>query len=724
MQQTGSMQDILATLDDSVNTLQRQIAQTNDNDAGGSTSRTATNVPINVAPGADANVRASAEMLLRAAAQQRRLASLLPDEIARGEMLTLADQQESQAKAILNGGPALTPAHPWHSLTGTPPPRAEESFPPLGQPHSTPPPIPPTGQASSTARYGEVPLDAPGTANHVRAVLQRDSKDKFGVMIKEVRTETSHGVAVAKILESDSGDERDRLQEGDMLRSINGLEPTSMRFDDLKAYVRDCPGALHLEVQRLAAWPPPPGESSNWQDGTSAAHGVLRFSPPPNAGARAPSPDLLNAAVGELQNAASNLGEKWHGFLGAPEVAELRGRAQNTGRDLLSGFRNLMDAGRETLEEKGHALKVFGDDLKGNVERMAGELREGHRPASGGVVPHRLPGHLHPQPGMVGASAAVAATRERGTSGEAVASRCTCAGADGGGFDAPLSAGGFARSPLLESFGSSSGIATAHSQGGEQPFLPKPLVAPTGEAATGDANKHIDPDMDEATQLAIALSLSEVVGRKSPDESPLTASRGTTSLPLDQGEWGAALPVTSESNPADDNPFPSPPQEATAGAPAVDLSEAEQLALALSLSLAEAEQQEAQLAAERAMVVEAEQSAVHDAVQEAAEQVAQAMKEEEEEHRQLVQLGEELLTTTTTTGNGTGAGTGGMGSVPPNSSRGSDADADALIPGLQVHPIVSDADLLVSALGQGPPAAAPAAGLPKLVAAPPAFLPD
>ena len=45
------------------------------------------------------------------------------------------------------------------------------------------------------------------------------------------------------------------------------------------------------------------------------------------------------------------------------QFKELAGKAEELAEKAGEGWKNLMDAGRGQLEEKGHALRQFGDDV-------------------------------------------------------------------------------------------------------------------------------------------------------------------------------------------------------------------------------------------------------------------------------------------------------------------------------------------------------------------------
>ena len=101
--------------------------------------------------------------------------------------------------------------------------------------------------------------------------------------------------------------------------------------------------------------------------GSGAARLPPSLAPPRRFEPSEPPGDNL---LGELGH---RLGDKVKEVLEKPEVRELRGKAEETGREWLHGFRSLIDAGRETLEESGHSLRVIGDDLK-SAERMKESL--------------------------------------------------------------------------------------------------------------------------------------------------------------------------------------------------------------------------------------------------------------------------------------------------------------------------------------------------------------
>ena len=803
----SSIEDILSSLDTTVDRLQAKhspvatpaqapaagVVAANQQIAIDDTLPAATRSAGSHSAATVADAQASAQMLLRAAKQQRRLASLLPDDAARSDMLALALQQEAQAAAILGGGDAATPSHPWHQAP--PPNSAPPAAPPAAPPsaHTKPPPPPPPPPPAHPTppppqqqqpppppptgyRAAATPPSAAGgapPAQHVRAVLRRDSGDQFKLVLRELRTETSSGVSIQRLLESDSGDERGKLREGDVLRTINGLVPGSMRFDDLKAYVRDCPGALHLEVERLCAWPPPEGEeaASAWQDGASAATGTVTFVAPPtllaggaaaagggggavtagggaaaggswgdNGGGGLPtfapsaaadgrtSPDLLGGLASKVQT-----------LLEKPEVKELKGRAEHTGKEWLAGFRSLLDAGRESLEEQGHALRVLGDDLRSQAERVNERVKEtiGGRDAPGGVPSHHYPGHHHPgsYAGDSWASPHAGGPPGGGLGGVGLGGRTSASPPEGG----PL-----ARSPLLgdaSALGGAHGPAFAAPPSDELPFLPNPLVSAgrtgTGRpAAAGMLGHHSDPDMDEATQLAIALSLSEAAqqqhppppGPPPPGPPPPAAELPALDVwgrPVGGGGGGGGAPGVVV------DPFPAP--QSHHPTPAEAASESDQLALALALSLEEAETRRAAEAAEAALVQQAEVAMVADAVADAARQVDAQLREEEQQHAELVSLGERLLNgppasaaeelaSAFAESSASASAVGKEAAAPPV-----DVADDSLIPGLVSAPVVSDTELLLSSLDGGlRPEAAPVAaagGAPALPHAQPPAVP-
>jgi hypothetical protein len=132
---------------------------------------------------------ASAQMLLRAAEQQRRLAALLPDEKARAEMVQLAEQQESQARTLLASthAAAASAASTATPATGAAPHPSEDA--------------PPARE--DMAAFTPAPLP------RVTATLRRDSAQLFKLLLKECPS----GVLISKLLPSDSGDERGQLRE-------------------------------------------------------------------------------------------------------------------------------------------------------------------------------------------------------------------------------------------------------------------------------------------------------------------------------------------------------------------------------------------------------------------------------------------------------------------------------------------------------------------------------
>lgn len=194
----------------------------------------------------DQATQSSAAMLMRAAQQQRRLAELLPDESARAEMLSQAMEQEARAAAILGKVPAATQAATPAAVAAPPPmPSTAPAYAP--PPPPPPPPIASTG-GPSAGGDGDSLVSPPASGPVVRATLRRDSGGRFQLLLKQ----SEQGIYIARLPPSDAGDDRPLLREGDLLRTVNGLNPQVMHFDDLKAYVRDCPGALHLEICGVA----------------------------------------------------------------------------------------------------------------------------------------------------------------------------------------------------------------------------------------------------------------------------------------------------------------------------------------------------------------------------------------------------------------------------------------------------------------------------------------
>ena len=343
-------------------------------------------------------------------------------------------------------------------------------------------------------------------------------------------------------------------------------------------------------------------------------------------------------------SALSKLGE----LIDSREVQQLKAKAEETrdnwgfhiGRFAQGAgekFKNLIDASRDNLEEQGHSLKTRADDLTQNL------LRGGQQPRSGGggsVRPH-ISGD------MSGAFAAESLARaERAAEAARAAAHDANANAAQweGGFGGQSVA--FAPSPLLEQFGAVPGA------GGARPVVPPPLFAPERAATGGDAISSAAMSrlgaglehMDEETQLALALSLSE---QEANTSRPMPAELDIFNLPTLVGACPPAdpppdmpppdmpppdmpppdmpppdmppppldgMPAASPAIPSSAWPpqFPSSqpsvaaPPSAPNGGVVIDsrMNEEAQLALALRLSLEDAKQQAAAEQAELASLLQ------------------------------------------------------------------------------------------------------------------------
>ena len=103
------------------------------------------------------------------------------------------------------------------------------------------------------------PLGLPSARGNVRASLRRDSAGLFRILLRE----DGRGVYVFGLEESDAGDDRSLLVEGDYLVSIDGVPVAAggggpageerrgaLGLDEAKARIRDAPTSVSLEVSR------------------------------------------------------------------------------------------------------------------------------------------------------------------------------------------------------------------------------------------------------------------------------------------------------------------------------------------------------------------------------------------------------------------------------------------------------------------------------------------
>lgn len=323
----------------------------------------AAGAPAPGTPGAPDPGCRSVPTLLRAASQQRRLASMLPaGSSARREMEAEAEAQEALAAQLGSQAGPLTGARG----EGAAAPRAAGD----------------EGRQCAARVVGEASATGGGDDDDdgppfVRATLRRDGEGRFKLLLREDES----GVYIAKLAASDTeGDTRSSLLEGDHIRLINGIAPTSMPMDELKAYVRDCPGALHIEVFRLR---PRAGGGGGFvaaeRDGADDG-------------------DALGAVLGGVRDMWSGLGAGLGGlieevkekpevrdFLRKPEVVDLMGKAEETSREWseqLAGFagragqewNRMVADGRDELHGRGYSLQQLGEDLHEKASALTGEI--------------------------------------------------------------------------------------------------------------------------------------------------------------------------------------------------------------------------------------------------------------------------------------------------------------------------------------------------------------
>ena len=383
---------------------------------------------------------------------------------------------------------------------------------------------------------------------------------------------------------------------------------TEMPIDDLRGHVKDCPGALYVEVERLAG---PAGgagvgdehEAALWlasrrrTTGGGGGGSLRREDDAPldavldnvkhgwqelgrNIGDWMERPDVAEVRVRAYEEHGRDLAEIWPGITVRPAyprtalfclVWQVRMRAEETSRDLGGqlqqiagkageGWKSLIEQGKGQVDEKRQAIQLFGDGL-----REGWNARDDGPMAAGGSA-HQV--------------------------------------RDPYSYAGPGSAYGNGRPPPHDPF--HNGLHSAY----------------PGGAVPGVAGGQRGYDEDAATQLAIALSLSELptpasappAGGHGPPaySSPLIEfASATTPPPPPSGPAHGALidlsgtPATpaatpdllpdlaafaNTSAPSGPNPaMPPPPPAAPIAGGVQAMSEADQLEIALSLSLADVE---------------------------------------------------------------------------------------------------------------------------------------
>lgn len=272
---------ILATLDATHATLENRTKEHAAPETESAQSTMSSSSEVALIARASNQTESSSAILHRAAEQQLKLAQMIPDNEIRAEMLAEAKQQEERA----------------HNTSGS---RSVVNT--------------STKQCCTDA----VPA---------RAVLRRDAKGLFKLVLKE----GSEGVYIGRLHASDAeGDERALLCEGDVILSINGLQPQSMKFEDLKQYVRDCPGALHIEVDRAAINKVTSGNEATKQEGQ---HALVGSSAPFRSSvgeshqfADHPGEDVLAS----VKHGLEQVGQKWEELVESREVQEFKEKAERT----------------------------------------------------------------------------------------------------------------------------------------------------------------------------------------------------------------------------------------------------------------------------------------------------------------------------------------------------------------------------------------------------------
>ena len=451
---------------------------------------------------------ASAEMLMRAAKQQRRLAEMLPEDDARMEMIALAEQQESQAAKIIGQSGAAEP-----SALPMAPARVDMST-----------------YTAAGAAGGAAEPTPPQTLPHVRAVLRRDSANRFKLQLKD----SPSGVLISRLLPTDApDDERSMLREGDLVRTINGIRATDMPIDELKDYVRDSPGALHMEVERFMS----PG------GGARVSDEILGDGDDVGGGGRELEEGLENV-LGNVKSGWDELGRQFGQLMDRSDVVELRERAEQTSRDLGGqlkdlteragdGWKTLVDAGRDTFEDRGHALRQLGDGLRDGVLRQFAEPdgTDSQRATSGMPRAAVGPGSAHNGPPPV------VENRRAEEEEEAIQLAIALSLSEREAVQISALPGDAPQQPVLIDLG-----------GAPAALEPSAPLAPLEGAPLVDLSDTADtaavPGLSDSEQLALALSLSmkEVESvALAPSAAPVPSAAAT--LPAGAGASARAAPL-------------------------------------------------------------------------------------------------------------------------------------------------------------------------------------
>ena len=544
-------------------------------------------------PDAAASPQAAAAdiaMLLRAAEQHRKLAQLLPDEDMRREMLAEADKQEVQAQALMRRG-AAGAGGTWQDLDAQrlsvgpqqPPPPApgvgsfvdrngrvvEFQKGPVVEPAvaSAPPP----GVGNFVDRYGRVvefhkrPADEPIGAGSselaasaggapapagstVRAVLRRDSGGLFKLGLRE----GAGGVLIGRLPLSDAeGDERTRLCEGDLVLTINGLRTNTMSFEQLRSYVKECPGALHLEVRRMPGGVPGGAPTRDTVGGGMGGGGGGM-----GGGAE---PDPLEAVAGGVIHGLESLKKGFRQLVDSRESRENLEKLRDLGDELKEKTKGFF----EQLGGLGQGGSDVGGGAKGGGGMGGGGMGSGGgmggRGAATGGDPDARYGSHNVDELTARAEAAARAAR-------AVASTAPAPGSLGGV--------GAVASPLLHSNAadSTSILPVPHSAGTRPAVQAPPMGAPSSGARAGlFVDRYGNP-----VEFQIRPPAAPADPSFFPTSSPTSSMGGGVGL-VDGPHHGAAgLVNTGRMGGA-----------VMGGAGVELLDEATQLALALSLSEAE-----------------------------------------------------------------------------------------------------------------------------------------
>lgn len=166
------------------------------------------------------------------------------------------------------------------------------------------------------ARTRQPVIPTPGRpAKYVTATLHRDSTRLFRLQLKEDR---DGAVYVAGLPASDACDERSLLRCGDFLRSVGGRAVSTLSLAEVKQMVKEANDELELQVFRMGELP-------------------------------TEEPQPLQIAFEQLQK----LGEK---------LGEAAG----------SQLKQLVDASKDSLEERGHSLQQSVKEVQGTVAGVLG----------------------------------------------------------------------------------------------------------------------------------------------------------------------------------------------------------------------------------------------------------------------------------------------------------------------------------------------------------------